>query len=228
MRRSLIGLALVPLGLAWGSAAQAVTVKQVHDGLVRYISKSFQKPKGLKVKVETFDDPKALQEGRLKIIHVTLSSAEFEGVAMHDLSLKAYDIKVLVPALLEETKLITNHAKNTVMHARLTEQEVNEALKTKKMPIEDFKVDFQKGKLLATGVYRVGISNRLKMIAHLEPKKDGVYLVAERIWINGLPLPLGQLKKVIDKMNPLINLERLPFHPRAKSIKIGEKEIEVN
>jgi len=223
-RGLLIGACAV---LAFAGAAQAVTVKQIEDGLVRYMNDGF-KCTGLKVVVQTFDDPQAVQEGHLKLVHITVTRADFEGITMHELSLKAYDVKLVVSALLEQNKLLTNRAKNMTMHARFTEAEMNEALKTKKMPIQSFQVHFQDGKLVATGTHRFLVGNQLKMIAHLEPKDDGVHLVAEKVWVNGLPLPVGQLKKIIDKMNPLINLERLPFHPKAKTITIHEQDLEVS
>ncbi|MFQ6130557.1 MAG: DUF2993 domain-containing protein [Armatimonadota bacterium] len=228
MRRALAISVVLAAALVWGQAAHAVTVKQVHDALVRYLGRTFQKPQDIRVKLETFDDPKALQRGRLKIIHMTVRQMAFEGIAMHDLSLKAYDITVDLPTLLNESKLETNQAKNTLMHARLTEKEMNEALKTKKMPFENFRVDFQNGKLVATGTHRFVVGNNLKMIAHLDPKDDGVHLVPEKVWVNGLPFPVGQIKKLVDKMNPLIKLSHLPFHPRVKQIKVHDTELEVS
>ena len=205
----------------------AVTLTQVKNGIIRCMNKDF-KCTNLQVTLVPFNDQALTDQGRFEAIKITMDKAEFEGVLMHDLFLKAYDVTVHLPTLFDRTKLFTTQCKRTDISATLNESELNEAFKTKDMPIQNFKVKFNNGKLEVTGNYRLVWGNNLKMIARLDPKDDGVHLVAEKLWVNGLAIPVGQIKKVLDRMNPLIDIGQLPFKPRVDKIEINADTVSVS
>ncbi len=207
--------------------ARAVTTDEVRNGIIRAMNKDF-KCTGLQVVVVPFDNQALTDEGRFEAIKITVDKAEFEGVMMHDLFLKAYDAKIHLPTLFQKTKLFTTQVKRTDIRATLTESELNEALKTKDMPVQNFKVKFNNGKLEATGTYRLVWGNNLKMIGRLDPKADGVHFVAEKLWVNGLAIPVGQIRKVLDRMNPLIDIADLPFKPTIDKIVVGKDTVSVS
>ncbi len=77
--------------------------------------------------------------------------------------------------------------------------------------------------VVATGVYKFIFGNKLKLQARIVAKEDGVHFVAERAWVNGLPLPAGQVRALLAKMNPIIDFANIPFGPDVKTIVIHGK-----
>lgn len=222
-----IPAALFATILASAPCAGAVTVQQVEQGIRAYMNRKF-KCTDLKVQAVPYDDQSLLQQGRLRTIVVTVKKADKEGIIMNDLYLKATDVTVSLDALFKLGKLRTRSRKSTVIRAMIKEGELNKAFARAKIPIQQFTLKFENGRVIATGVYKFIFGNRLKMIARLVPKRDGVHFVAEQAWINGLPLPVGQVRALLAKMNPLINFADIPFSPMVTKIVIQKDTLTIS
>ncbi len=200
--------------------AAEVTVQELEQGIRDYMNRKFKCTK-LKVQVTPYPDASLLQQGRVRQILITVTKAEMDGVIMNDLSLKAVDVVVSLEALFKLGKLRTPWRKSTAIRATIKERELNEAFTHANIPIEKFTLSFENnGIVVATGVYKFIFGNKLKLHARIVPKKDGIHFVAQRAWVNGLPLPAGQVRALLAKMNPIIDFAHIPFSPDVKKILI--------
>ncbi|MFQ5808266.1 MAG: DUF2993 domain-containing protein [Armatimonadota bacterium] len=200
----------------------AVTVEQVKQGIENYMNRKF-KCTDLKVQVVPYANPALLQRGRVQTVVITVKRADKKGIIMNDLYLKATDVTISLDALFEMGKLRTPSRKTATIRATIKESELNEAFGRMKMPIDQFTLKFEKGQVVATGVYKFIFGNKLKMIADLVPKskcadptQNGIHFVPQRAWVNGLPLPIGQVRALLSKINPIIDFGSIPFAPEVK------------
>ena len=205
----------------------AVTVQQVEQGIRTYMNRKF-KCTDLKVQVIPHADPALLQQGRLQTVVITVKKADKNGVIMNDLYLKAIDVTVSLDALFRLGKLRTQSRKSTDIKATIKEGELNEAFARAEIPIEQGNITFENGKVVATGVYKFIFGNKLKIIARLVPKSDGVHFEAEQAWVNGLPLPVGQVRALLAKMNPIIDFADIPFSPVVERIVIEKDTLTIS
>jgi hypothetical protein len=217
-----VAAALFAVTMSAGPGAAAVTVEQVRQGIENYMKRKF-KCTDLKVQVVPHADPSLLQRGRVKTVVITVKRADKKGIVMNDLYLKATDVTISLDALFRLRKLRTPSRKSASMRATIKESELNQAFGRMEMPIEQFTLKFEKGQVVATGVYKFIFGNRLKMIADLVPKskcadpeQNGIHFVPQRAWVNGLPLPIGQVRALLSKINPLIDFGSIPFAPEVK------------
>jgi len=208
-------------------SAAAVTVRQVEKGIRDYMNRKF-KCTDLKVQVVPHADPALLQQGRLQTVIISVKRADKEGIIMNGLYLKATDVTVSLDALFRLGKLRTASRKSTDIRATIKEGELNKAFARAKIPIKQFKVKFDNGMVVATGVYEFVFGNKLRMVARLVPKKDGVHFAARHASVNGQPLPIGQVNALLAKMNPLINFADIPFSPEVTKIVIQKDTLTIS
>jgi len=215
--------------------AAATTVEQVEQGIRDYMNRKF-KCTDLKIQVVPYADQSLLQQGRLQSVVITEKRADKNGIIMNDLSLKATDVTISLDALFRLGKLRTPVRKSTNIQATIKEGELNEAFgRMKKMPIQQFALKFENGQIVCTGVFKFIFGNKLKMIADVvpikskaKPEKDGIHFVVRRAWVNGLPLPAGQVNALLAGLNPIINFSDMPFSPDVKKITIRKDTLTIS
>jgi hypothetical protein len=216
--------------------AAAVTVQQVEEGIRTYMNRKFKNCIDLKIEVVPYEDASRLQKGQVQSIVITVKRADKSGIIMNDLYLKGTDVEISLHALFELRKLRTKSRKPASIRAMIKEGELNEAFgKMKDFPIQEFTLKFENGTIVCTGVYRFIFGNRLKMIAELvpvksktDPEKDGIHLVARHAWVNGLPLPVGQVNALLANMNPIIDFADIPFSPEVKKVVVGKDTLTIS
>jgi hypothetical protein len=207
-------------------ATGPVRPERVVAALEKYIKTKFEEPRNLKIKLALFDDPQRLQRGHFREVAITTDSALFDGIAMEDLLLSAKDVMIDLPALFSRNHLETTQREHGIIRATVTEAHLNKAFQSVKMPIHDFQMSFVENGVVATGTYKFIVGNRLQMHATLEPKPDGIWFLCQRASVNGLALPSGQVRALLNKMNPIIDFTKLPFSPKVRKIAIdGEKKV---
>ena len=207
--------------------AAAVTVQQIEKGIRDYMNRKF-KCTDLKVEVVPHSDASVLEQGRLQTVVITVKRADRQGIVMNDLYLKATDVTVSLDALFGLGKLRTRSREAASIRATIKEGELNNAFARAKIPIEQFRVKFENGMLVATGVYHFAFGNKLKMIGRLVPQADGIHFVARQAWVNDLPLPLGEVNAVLAKMNPIIDFADIPFSPNVTKIVIQKDTLTIS
>lgn len=208
-------LLLLVSSLAWALTSQQVCTR------IRNKINSKWKTTNLKVNVTPFNE-EATENGRFKAISVTANSVCIGDVKLTGVNINATDVTLDLNQLVRKNQVVTTRRKSGHFIARLSESDLNTALSYKKNSIQNLKVVLDKGTLTFTGTYKFGIGANLKLVGHLEtPDHYKVNFVATKASVNGIPLPAGPLRLVLQRLNPLLDFKKVPLTPRIEKIIVG-------
>ena len=182
--------------------------------------------KNLVVKVVPFQSDYWTQRGRFKSIVISADRIERKGIAIRNAYTKAFDVTLDIRELYEELDVETKSRRKTVFSGRIYKDDLNKLLVFKKTPIEDLVIEFEDNKLVCTGTYRFGFGHSLRMVGKLTVEDHRtVHFVPTAASVNGIPLPAGPLRTMLNKLNPLIDFQTIPLKPRIDSIEIKDNYI---
>ena len=203
----------------------AVSAEGVRNRLSRKIRERY-KVDNLVVKVVPFQSDYWTQRGRFKSIVISADRIERKGIAIRNAYTKAFDVTLDIRELYEELDVETKSRKKTVFSGRIYKDDLNKLLVFKKTPIEDLVIEFEDNKLVCTGTYRFGFGHSLRMVGKLTVEDHRtVHFVPTAASVNGIPLPAGPLRTMLNKLNPLIDFQTIPLKPRIDSIEIKDNYI---
>jgi hypothetical protein len=211
-RRVAIVLVMAPLVTAAWAALSADQVaarmrsRMLHLWTVR----------NLLIAVTPYPGNANLDKGAFKQIRVTADSITVDGVKMTQVLMQAQDVVLDIPVLQtgNDVKVIRRGADK--IYARVSEADLNRALTFKKSSIENMRVKLGQGTLTFTGKYRFGLSTNLMLQGRLEvPDGYRINFVPTRASVGGIPLPAAPLRTLLSKMNPLLNLKKIPLSPKV-------------
>jgi len=175
----------------------------------------------LKIAVTQYQNNANLDKGAFKQIKVTADSILVDGVKMTQVVMSAQDPVVDLANFRAHNDLKIVRRSAQKVHARITEADLNRALALKKNSIENMHIKLNQGYLTFTGRYRFGLSTSLMLQGRLEaPDGYKINLVPTKASVGGIPLPAAPLRTVLNRMNPLINLKRLPMAPKVSRITV--------
>ena len=197
-------------------AQAAVTIAEVEQALRHWLSAEM-KSRNPEVTVEVLDEA-SMQAGRFKWIELRAEQAERKRVKMSNLLLKGYDVQVDLPKLLapKDPAFETKSVGSTKLNVSTTKEELNQAFSYKKI-LDEFQIDFVKSRLVISGIYPLlSLNNKIRVEGGLQPQGSAVLLVDAQGSINGVPVPQGIVKKLVNNINPLIDFSSIPFSPKIK------------
>jgi uncharacterized protein YpmS len=203
------------------SLAWALTADQVQTRIRNKINSKWRTT-NLKIDIRPISDYDTAK-GRFAAIAVSASSVLISDVRLTGVDIDATDVTLDLNQLVRKNQVVTTKRKTGHFSARVSESDLNKALSYKKNSIEDLKVTLGNGKLTFTGKYKFGLSAKLKLEGRLEsPDHYRVNFVPTKASVGGLPLPTGPLKTVLNKMNPLLDLKKIPLSPRINKIVVQQ------
>jgi hypothetical protein len=219
LSRRLLPLALLLTVLS--SLAWAVTSDQIATRLRNKINSKW-KTSGLQVCVKPMSDADT-QKGRFAAIGVQANSVIVSDVKLTGVCISATDVTLDLNQLVRKNQVVTTRRKTGHFIANVSETDLNKALTYKKNSIENLRVALGNDRLTFTGKYKFGLSTRLKLEGKLEsPDHYRVNFVPTKASVSGIPLPTGPLKTVLRKMNPLLDLKKIPLSPRINKIVVQQ------
>lgn len=203
--------------VAWA----ALTPAQVATRIKNKINSKWQ-TSGLTIKVVPLSDPAQTAAGHFRSITVSAATVHVHDIKMTGVKMAATDVTLDLDKLVRENEVVTKKRKTGSFAARVSESDLNKALKRKKNTIQDLHVALGNGTLTFTGKYKFGIGANLKLTGRLEcPDHYRVNFIPTKASVNGVPLPAGPLKGVLSKMNPLLDLRKLPLSPRINKVLVA-------
>ncbi len=217
----LIILATVVVTVAYS----AVSVEGVRNRISSKIRER-SKIENLVIKVVPFQSDYWTQRGRFKSIVVSADRIERKGIAICNAYTKGFDVTLDIQELYGGGEIETKSRKRTVFTGRIYKDDLNKLLALKDTPIQNLAIEFEDSKLVCTGTYRFGFGHRLRMVGKLNVEDHRkVNLVPTAASVNGIPLPAGPLRSLLNKLNPLIDFQTIPLKPRIDTIEIKDDYI---
>ncbi len=176
----------------------------------------------LRVVVQNYSDSSKARQGWFRYIEVSADAIERRGVRLAPASVKAWDVHLDLPTLLNRGKLVCYYRSKTHYYCKLSEADLNRALRLKKnMPIKNVHAYLRDGRIIFTGIYHLAMGHKIRLEGKLVPKnKYQVHFVPTRASVNGVPIPAGPLRVLLRKLNPLLDLRDVPLKPEVKSVVI--------
>ena len=214
----------VALGLALMAYA-AVTAEGVRNRLSSKIREAW-KVVNLDIKVVPFESDYWTQQGRFQALVISADNIGRKGIIIRNAYVKGYDVTLDLAKLYQENDVETKSVKKTDFTARVYRDDLNKLLALREMPIQNAKVEFEDGKLVFTGKYTFGVGHNLRMAGELRVQDHSkVNFVPTAASVNGIPLPAGPLRGMLNKLNPLIDFKTLPLKPTVDEVKLVEDYI---
>ncbi len=215
-------LILATMMVAYG----VVSAESVRTAIITRMHRVF-KVQNLVVKVIPFQSDYWTQQGRFQTILVTVDRAEQKTVAIRNVYIKGFDVTLDLEELFEKSGDVkTKSRKRAIFSARVYKSDLNKLLALKKTPIKNIKVDFQGDKLVLTGTYQFAFGHKLRMVGKLKLENHSkLSFIPTAASVNGIPLPAGPLRVMLNNINPLIEFRNIPLSPRVDKIEIKDDYI---
>jgi hypothetical protein len=219
LRLSRAGRVLVIAGVltVFASLAWAITSDQVTARIRNKINQKWR-TSNLKVTVNPFSQTDT-SKGRFSAIYVAADSVCIDDVKLTGVRISATDVTLDLNQLTRANQVVTTKRKTGHFVARVSQGDLNKALSHKKNTIQNLKVVLANGTLTFTGTYKFGIGANLRLEGRLEtPDHYKVNFVPTKASVNGIPLPAGPLRVVLQRINPLLDFRTVPLNPRVEKI----------
>lgn len=184
---------------------------------------------GLKIDFETYSDAGKLQQGWFKLVSISATSATRRGVRLAPVVTKVWDVRLDLNRLFRSDEVVCLKYGRRYYYTKLSEDDLNRALRLKDdMPIKNVRAELSNGLITFTGTYQLGWGHRLLLSGKLVPKnRYEIHFVPTKATVNGIPIPAGPLRTLLNKLNPLLDMAEVPLKPEVKSIKIYSGILEV-
>jgi hypothetical protein len=227
-----IAVALVAiLGLATSALAYDISAEAVRNRLSNKINDDWECT-NLAIKVTPYQNDGWTQQCRFEsvVISADKMTRKGKGVTIRDAYVKGFDVTFDAAKLFNsdprDPEIKVKSHKSTTLRVKLMEGDVNKLLAMKHGPVEGLAVDFGEGQMTFTGVYKLVVGNKLRLVGRLEVEgKHLINLVPTSASINGLPLPAGPLKQLVGKINPLVDTFIIPLRPKVDKVTITDSYI---
>jgi hypothetical protein len=210
----------VLLGVVTATVASAMSAPEVATRIRNKICSKWR-VSGLQVNVIPYRDPAFAKQGRYQKVMVDATSVWVSDVRMSPVRIRATDVTLDLPQLVTKNLVVTTRRKTADFVTRVSEEDLNRALAHKDTPIQNLHVQLCSGTLVFTGRYTLGLGANLRLEGRLEsPDHCQINFIPVRASVSGVPLPPGPLKIVLNKLNPLLDLRKIPLSPRVDKITV--------
>jgi hypothetical protein len=217
-------LAIVVLVAFCTTAYTAYTDEQVRHRLAQKIAERW-KCSDLQIELYPYSDPAKEGTGWYKYVAIKATDAVHpSGVRMAPISIEVWDVHMSLPQLFQNDKVVVLSKSAERYLMKLSEADLNRAAKLKHdMPIDNVKIDLKDGIIVFTGTYKLLWGHNLYLAGKLQVKDhQKVDFVPIRASVNGIPIPAGPLKVLLNKLNPIIDTADVPLQPRLQDVKVED------
>lgn len=160
-------------------------------------------------------------------IDIRLADALFDSLNVETASINIKGISFDAFALFSLGKLRVKSQKEIAADINIAEDDLNAYLKNKaeKIKVRRPYVRFDKGKLAFGGTFKYGLfvikfdANGIFKIV----ENTKIHFDIKRLEVNQVRMPSGFVKKIILKINPIMDLEKFPFKLVMKTIAVSDK-----
>lgn len=207
---AVVGMAMVATA-AW----PALTPDQV-AARIRSRMTHLWKVQNLRIAVTPHPGNAGMDKGAFKQIKVTADSVTVDGVKMTQVLMQAQDLVLDLPRLQTRNDVKVLRRGSDRIHAKVSEADLNRALTFKKNRIENMRIKLGQGNLVITGKYRFGLATNFMAQGRLEcPDGYRISFIPTKASVGGLPLPTAPLRTLLKKINPLLDLQKIPMSPKV-------------
>jgi hypothetical protein len=204
------------------------TVEQIKAKLKQKVEERWDCT-GLKIDLELYPDPAKLDQGWFKSVTISATSATRRDVRLAPVVTKVWDVRLDLNKLFRQDEVVCLQYGRRYYYTKLSETDLNRALRLKHdMPIEDVRATLANGLITFTGNYQLGWGHKLLLAGRLVPKnRYEIHFVPTKASVNGIPIPAGPLRTLLNKLNPLLDMKDVPLQPEVRSIRIYSGVLEV-
>ncbi len=215
--------------IAWAQPSPQ-TVTQALERVLRQTITNPKSPDEVTIHIVPAS-PDETVKGKFQLVQINAKPAKVKGVFLKEFYARVVEPVVDVNALLREGKLKTVSAKEAVMEgvmdAEALEQIFAQGKSTRPMKIKVRVTD--DGRVHLQGILTLlRINNPFEAVCRVEPGKDGLYMRIDELRINGVPAPAFLLRKLEERVNPVVKREELPFQPEIRTVHVSQQLIYVN
>jgi hypothetical protein len=160
-------------------------------------------------------------------ISINLKNALFDALNVETASIDIKNISFDAFALFAQGRLRVRSQREIAAHINVAEDDLNAYLKTKaeKIKVRKPYVRFEGEKLLLGGTFKYGIFvikfDATGVFKIVEDTK--IHFDIKRLEVNQMRMPSNFVRKVILKINPIMDLEKFPFKLVMKTIAVSGK-----
>ena len=224
MRQHTVLGAVVVLAIFCSTAIGGYTDEQFRHKLATKIGERW-KCQDLKIELYPYSDPAKAGAGWYKYIAIKATDAVHpSGVRMAPVSIEAWDIHFSLSKLFQSNEVVVLSKSAERYSTKLSEVDLDRAAKLKHdMPIQNVKVDLSNGLITFTGVYKLVFGHNLFLQGKLEVKDhQEINFVPLKASVNGIPIPAGPLKVLMNKLNPIVDTADVPLHPTIRNVTVAD------
>ncbi len=216
--------AVIVLAIFCSTAIGGYTDEQVRQKLSAKIAERW-KCSDLDIELYPYSDPGRQGTGWYKYAAIKATDAVHpSGVRMAPISIEVWDVHLSLSKLFQSNQVVVLSKSAERYLMRLSETDLDRAAKLKHdMPIQNVKVELQNGVVVFTGVYKLVFGHNLYLAGKLQVKnREEVHFVPIKASVNGIPIPAGPLRVLMNKLNPIIDTADVPLHPLLRDVKVED------
>jgi len=186
-----------------------------------------ENPKQAEIKIIPYENEALTAQGRLKTVVIRSTPAMIKKVPAEQISMRADDVRIDVKRLLKEDDLVTISTARTEVEAIISESNLD-ALFARGRHTKDMKLKtkFEDGKVRISGYWKLFMfKGPIETVGRLVITPDNnLNYELDSLKLNDREAPASVKKQFMQRLNPVVEFNDLPFKPRIRSIKFkGDK-----
>jgi hypothetical protein len=164
-------------------------------------------------------------------LHLAVKGGMIDKLRVDEISVEAFSVRFNSPEMWHE-KLRLEAVDEVRLAARITEKDINAALLGTELDEhwKNVRIDLRPEEIVAVGVYQQSFIFKfrflLKLAGGLEVV-DGnkVYLTNYQFYANGFRVSQETTDKIVEKIQPILDLSKFIFPAKLKEIRLSEEEL---
>lgn len=222
------------------ATAEAITLPCPEDGaewlrgyLDQLIKKKISGFGSLDIDVTPMPGVMALSSCAFKRVAISGQSIEIKGLVISRLHIDVEDAIIDRSTTIKKERLRLLRNGIVKMSIEITENALNSFVKEKvknKDALSDPKVELTEGEFSLSGRSKWWIvKSSFRVAGHFEVSDENLVLfVPHKLKLSGMSAPGFLRRKLMDKLNPVLDMSRFPFEIKLKTISIGENSMVIS
>lgn len=170
-------------------------------------------------------------DGFTSHLHLAVEGGKIDKLRIDEISVEAFNVRFNPPEMWQE-KLRLEAVDEVRLAARITEKDINAALLGTELD-EHWKnvhIDLRPKEIVAIGVYQQSFIFKFRFLLKLAGELeivDGnkVYLTNYRFYANGFRISQETTDKIVEEIQPILDLTNFVFPAKLKEIRLSEEEL---
>jgi hypothetical protein len=210
---------------------QPVTPEAVAKQLATKMQQRFE-VQGLRIEVVPFDDDAQTQQGHFQSIALQAEAAIIEGVSVRDFFVRCDDVTLDLEKLFADKIEVCRLAPGKcTVSGKLLEADLNKVLQqdsrwARESGLKDMRVQLLEGAVKFTAKAKQLLGAQVEMIGTLDVRDHSkIELTPTATQINGVPIPVGLVKGLLKKLNPICDFAGVPMQPTLEKVTVTPEYI---